>query len=112
MSDYRKYLIDQFENFITDEYRQYCFRHETPETIGGIITFIVDRDLIPNINIKKFTILREFGPVYERNDHHKTNTVEILADRYNLSKRTIWSILKHHTPSTKRWNSFEKNIEK
>ncbi|MCB0634176.1 MAG: hypothetical protein R2824_02370 [Saprospiraceae bacterium] len=97
MSDYRKHLVDQFENFLAEEYQQYCSRHETPESLQGIITYIVDRNLIPEMNIKKYTILKEFGPVYEGNNHHKTSAVEVLADRYNLSKRTIWGIIKYYS---------------
>lgn len=94
MSDYRKTLIDCFESHLEREYHAYCRRHQIPESISGMITFIVDRNLIPDSHIRRFVILKEFQPLYEKNDQHKSITVEALADRFNLSERTVWSILR------------------
>ena len=94
MSNYRKLLNDQFEEHLTQEYRSYCNRQNLEETMSGLVTYIIDRELIPEMNIKRYTILREFDPIYKKNENHKTSAVEILADKFNLSKRTIWSILK------------------
>lgn len=95
MSDYRKSLIDCFESHLQKEYQEYCNRHHIDASIPGMITFMVDRQLIPESNIRKFAILREFHPVFEKTDQHKTSAVEALADRFNLSERTVWSILRY-----------------
>ncbi|PHN02323.1 HTH domain-containing protein [Flavilitoribacter nigricans] len=94
MSDYRKTLMDCFEAHLQQEYLAYCQRHQVQTSISGMITFIVDRELIPDSHIRRFAILKEFRPIFEKNDRHKTITVEALADRFNLSERTVWSILR------------------
>jgi AraC-like DNA-binding protein len=95
MSDYRKTLMDSFESHLEQEYQAYCSRHNLQLSVSGMITFIVDRKLIPDSHIRRFAILKEFQSIFEENDRHKTLTVEALADRFNLSERTVWTILRH-----------------
>lgn len=90
----RKYIMDRFQSHLLDKYKEYCDRHRINESVNGLITFLIDQDLIPEKNIKYFTVLQEFDDIYPNEAFHKTRTVNTLADRFNLSERTVWGILK------------------
>lgn len=91
----RKYILDRFQAHLLKKYQSYCDRHNISDEIEHLITFIIDQELISEKNIKHFTVLQEFDDIYPHEDYHKTRTVNALADRFNLSERTVWGILKN-----------------
>ncbi len=90
----RKQILDLFENQLFKSYEEYCKKHEMKPDHKGLITYIIDQELINPSVIQKYTVLKEFRARCPSDRGHKTQTVEALADRFNLSSRTIWSILK------------------
>lgn len=98
MEFHRKQLIDKFEGILFENYRDYCQRYSITPSFEGLITFLVDFEIISPKAITKYTIRQEFEQLYPQKEYHKTNTVLQLADRYNLSERSIWSILKGRRP--------------
>lgn len=90
----RKFIMDQFQQYILDSYQEYCQKQEMDMDPQGIITYIIDQDIVPSSSINRFTVLKEFEKLYPKNGNHKTLTVNQLSNRYNLSERTIWGILK------------------
>ena len=91
---FHKYLLDRFQEYIYQEYLSYCIKHELAASDKGFLTFLIDKKIIPIKEIKQYTILQEFHEVYPKNEFHKTNTVLSLADKYHISERSVWSILK------------------
>lgn len=91
----RKQILDLFESQLFKSYEEYCKLHRMTLDYKGLITYIIDQDLInPNV-IQKYAVLKEFqARCGEGQRGEKTHTVTELADRFNLSSRTIWSILK------------------
>lgn len=95
----KKNLLDKYQEYLWQDYVAYCKRQQIDEDFQGFITYIIDKGHISDLHIKRFTVLREFDPLrQEQQTRHKTHAVEVLADRFNLSERTIWNILKH-----KKW---------
>ncbi|WP_421795886.1 hypothetical protein [Haliscomenobacter sp.] len=92
----RKQILDLFEDQLFISYEDYCNKHELPPDYKGLITYIIDQELIHPSVIQKYTVLKEFNARCLGDRGQKTQTVEALADRFNLSSRTIWSILKSH----------------
>lgn len=90
----RKYILDRFQQHLLKKYQSYCTRHNISDPVEGLITFLIDQELIPEKNIKDYTVRQEFDDIYPNEEYHKTRTVNALADRFNLSERSIWSILK------------------
>lgn len=95
MEDFRKRLLDQFHKHLFHNYEAYCTLHEMPIDVDGFITYLIDHDLIQKTTIKHYTVLHEFGEHLPKQKNHKTETVNILANRFNISVRSIWSILKN-----------------
>ncbi len=102
MEENRKHLLDQFTAYLYESYQAYCRRHKVIKTESRLVTFIIDQDLIPSTNIQKYSILREFEKLNkEPNAFNKTQAVNIIAHRYNISERTVWNILKKKKSSKK-----------
>lgn len=95
MEAYRKRIIDRFQDHLNQNFKNYCKRHGIERTDDQLITFLIDQNLISITHIQRYTVLREFEKLYPEQDYHKTQTVNVLADRFSISKRTVWSILKH-----------------
>lgn len=90
----RKQILDLFENQLFQSYEDYCQKHGLQPDYKGLITYIIDQELINPSTIQKYTVLKAFHDQCVDIRGQKTQTVEVLADRFNLSSRTIWSILK------------------
>jgi len=89
----RKQLVEEFCDRIKSDFNNYCEQFERANTRDHFITFLIDYELIPSKQIKDYTILRIFD-----NEHpgskSKTQVVHELAQRFNLSARSLWSILR------------------
>lgn len=94
MTENRKRILDAFENRLFQSYEQYCQRQGENPSADGIVTFLIDHNLIPAVAIKRFTILQEFKELYPLKEKHKSKTIYALSDKFNISERTIWNILK------------------
>ncbi len=97
----RKQLLDQFQKHLETNYADYCDRQSNEQDISGLVTYLIDQELIPASTLKRYTILKEFQKVYSTQKHNKTQTVSLLAERFNLSERTVWSMLKYGEQLTK-----------
>jgi AraC-like DNA-binding protein len=101
MNQNRKYLIDRFEKHLRSNYESYCERHSLERTENQMVTFLIDQDLIPPTLIQRYAVINEYRKLNEELEGHKTLTVSALAHRFNISERTVWSILKHVQPGKK-----------
>lgn len=92
----KKQLLDTFQKSLENSFENYCDRHHSPDNIGCFITYLIDHNLIETSTIKRYTILKEFDTLYSQNGNHKTLTVKTLASKYNVSERSVWTVLKDH----------------
>jgi hypothetical protein len=95
MNELRKYLLDKFQEYLCENFKDYCQRHglDSKDQIT-LLNFIIDQDLITPTNLMRYTLNNEFRILYPALDHHKTLTVNTLANRFSISERTVWSVLK------------------
>ncbi len=105
MEGNRKHLLDRFQEHLNESYETWCERHSVPKSDTRLVTFLIDQDLIPAAHIQRYAVIREFGKLCEEPSFHKTQTVNILAHRFNISERTVWSILKHSVQNKKSHQS-------
>ena len=91
----RKQILDLFQVRLCQGYEEYCKAHNLESNFGGLITYIIDHEMIQLSFIQKFTILKEFEQIQSERQTMKSQIVENLADRFNLSERTVWNILRH-----------------
>lgn len=99
MDDARKQIFDSFQEHLYQEYVRYCRHQLRTPSLNGLITYLIDRDLLSKKIIKKYTIQKEFQHLYPQYKHHKTKTVLALADRFNISERSVWSSIKNQQPT-------------
>jgi len=95
----RKQIFDSFQEHLYHEYVRYCHHQLRTPSLPGLITYLIDRDLLSKKIIKKYTIQKEFQNLYPVFKHHKTKTVLALADRFNISERSVWSSIKNQGPT-------------
>ena len=87
-SNFKTYLLTAFETTISAEYE--------PTQLTSFIDYLLDHHLIEEVNIRRYTILKEFDLQYPQHQYHKTQTVYSIANKYGLSERTVWTVLKDH----------------
>ena len=96
MTQNRKYILDKFEEHLFQKYETYCESHGQQPSSEGLLTYLIDQDLIPPIAIRRFAVKEEFDKLTEKKYFNKTQSVHVISDLFNISQRTIWGILKHN----------------
>jgi hypothetical protein len=92
---FKKLILDRFQEHVQQNYDSYCERNNLDKINSGrLITFLIDQDLIPQSLIQRYAIIKEFEWMHAKYEFQKTQTVVALADRFSISERTVWSVLK------------------
>jgi len=102
MEEYRKSISDSFQKHLTSNYHAFCEKHGFEASTQHFITYLIDQELLSNATIKRYAIIKEFEMLYPKHDYHKSQTIETLADLFNLSSRHIWSLIKYSQRPEKR----------
>ena len=95
--EFKNYLLDTFKESEAD----YSY-----EKVASFVDFLLNHNIIDALNIRRFTILKEFEIQYPLHHFHKTQTVYTIANKYGISERTVWTVLKDHV------RRFERKSEK
>lgn len=96
-NEFRKHLLDKFQVHLLADFNGYCQRHGLEPTNAALVTFMIDRELVPKPELQRFTVQQEVADILgksEENDLNKTQAVGIVAHRFNISERTVWNMLK------------------
>ena len=101
MEEARKYILDRFAEHLRSSFENFCTRHDIEQTHSLFVTFLIDQDLITLSHLQRYTVLREFEKISAEQHFPKTQVVDTLANRFRISKRTVWSILKCIKPEKK-----------
>lgn len=101
MEEPRKYILDKFQEHLHSGFEAFCSRHGIEKTDGQFITFLIDHDLISQTQLQRYTVLREFEKINMEQHGPKTLVVDTLANRFRISERTVWTILKQAKISKK-----------
>ncbi len=94
MEESRKHLMDKFQQHLLSSYKNYCKTYRVDESYTGFVTYLIDHELIPTKNVKHYTVLKEYTR-YSLDYPHKTAAVEAISRYFNISIRSVWSILKN-----------------
>lgn len=94
MKEIRKQLYDEFCVRILQNYEDHCKKNELPESREGILTYLIDQGVIKPVSIRHYSISKEYPSLLIKANNHKSKTVRILAEKYNLSERAIWAVVK------------------
>jgi len=89
-------MLERFASFLTEKYQSYQKQHMPQEdSLSTFITYLIDHRIIESTTIKRYTILEEYEKIIN-NSKHKTEAVNTLSERFNISERSVWSIIKDH----------------
>lgn len=66
------------------------------EKVEFFLEYLLEHQLIDDLTIRRYTIIKEFEKEYPKHNGHKTQTVYTIANKFNLSDRTVWTVLKDH----------------
>ena len=95
MEEPRKYILDRFQEHLYSSFESFCTRHGIEQTHSQFVTFLIDQDLISQSHLQRYTVLREFEKISTEQSYPKTLVVDTLANRFRISERTVWSILRY-----------------
>lgn len=90
----QKHLLDTFSEKLNTNFSTYCDKYGQEKDIHRFITYILDHGLIPPSAIRKYTVKEIFDELQHRHEGNKTQVVNLIAERFNLSARSIWNLLK------------------
>jgi len=91
----RKTIIDKFQEHLLIAYGAYCAQHQLPESLPGLITFLIDKDVISPPQIKRLAVYGEYVRRTTTGEKSKTSTIKDIANLLNISERYTWSLLKY-----------------
>ncbi len=97
-----KFLLDTFQRHLLQNFDTYCERQRQEKDLENLIIYLIDRQLLSTAIIRRYAIQYEFDGLFPEHGFHKSNTVSTLADRFQLSSRHIWSLLKYNQQATQR----------
>ena len=93
MEPYRKQMLDKFQHHIQTNFSTYCKRHGIQESGAELITYLFDNELLSLPHLQKYTVIKEYEEITTESVK-KTQAVSRLSDRFSISTRTVWGILK------------------
>lgn len=101
MGEPRKFILDRFQKHLQESFEAFCLRHDIEKSEQQLVTFLIDQDLIGSVQLQRFTVLKEFEYMNQMPNCPKTQIVDTLANRFCISERTVWNILKTAKPQKK-----------
>ena len=72
----------------------YCEVSKIDANLKNFLLYLIDNDLINESEIRKYTITNEFLEIYQTEAIKKTNIVKRLSEKFRISDRAIWSMLR------------------
>lgn len=100
----RKYVMDIFTKKLRQKFDVFCREHQQINNLDNFITYLIDQDLIAPGTIKHYAINEMFNELYADHEKPKTEIINTLADRFNLTPRSIWNALRKNTHGTNSGN--------
>ena len=95
MQIYRKNLIDSFSRQIKEDYYNFCDRQELKKGDDTLLDFLLSKNLVGEVAVRRYIINKDFNKLIEiKRDKTKTEIVRLLSERYQLSERSVWNIIK------------------
>ncbi len=90
----KKQIVDVFCKSLNTDFQAYCIRHGMEENFDTFITYAIDFNFIPDSTIQHYAIQKTFEDLEQKKQMKKTEQVNELAHRFNLTARSIWNILR------------------
>lgn len=93
-ASYQKQLLDTFSERLQRNFSNYCSEQKLEAKPDELITYLIDREIIQSSLIKRYAILEAYDDLKNRQGLNKTQVVHVLANRFNITSRSIWNALR------------------
>lgn len=93
----RKQVLDIFSQKLSRKFEVYCKDHNQNTSLENFITYLIDQEIITHNVVKQYAIVEVFNELYPSAEKLKTEVVNTVADRFNLTPRSIWNTLRKNT---------------
>ena len=94
MQAYYQLLVEQFSNQLSSAFNNYCQVYRVENNSKNFLLFLIDQNLLNESDIRSYTIAREFAAISDNSLLNKTKIVNQLSKKYNLSDRSVWTIIR------------------
>ena len=101
-------LLEAFLQYIEQDYARHCDTHGISKTDEQLVKYLLDQLIVPVSEAYRYTLLKEYQRLMESGKSKKTEVVKIMASRFSISERTIWSVLKHAEEKNRNENGLPK----
>lgn len=91
-----KTLLDQFETSLNKNFENYCETQEQENDNIQLIRYLIDHNLINITTIRRYAILKTYNKLLQQSNRKKVEMVRILSERFNISERSVYTILKEY----------------
>lgn len=98
----KKQVLDLFSEKLCQQFESYSKEYCQATNLENFITYLIDHELITPNAIKQYTILEVFNELYASTKKGKTEVVNTVANRFNLTPRSIWNTLRKNTYDTNK----------
>ncbi len=88
------YLQDRFKIHLREDYESNLKQVNDEIELRHLIDFLLDQKLVSKSAMNRYTLQKEFDLLYPSHGFHKTDTINTLATRFNLSESSIWEALR------------------
>lgn len=89
-----KHALDAFCTNLQLEFQQYCKQQGYSPKTNNLIVYLIDRGLIAKSSINRYAIKTTFEELQKEHQLNKTRTVVLLAQRFNITPRSVWHALR------------------
>jgi len=93
MHDFKQLFLEKFSTKIHQSFVDFCKKENLEINTKTLLLYLIDEKLLSKADMRNFLIVEEFKELYPSNNFHKTQTIKILADRFSVSDRAIWTML-------------------
>ena len=95
MNGSKEYILSKFDQHLQESFEAHCEEHGLKSDPTQFISYLVDQDIIPQTHIERYALKKELEKISTVEKCTKTMIVSILASRFAVSERTVWSVLKN-----------------
>ncbi len=85
-----------FKEHLLEVFNKECENLVAEDQVECFLNYLLEHQVIDSLTVRRYTIIKEFEKEYPKHDGHKTQTVYTIANKFNLSDRTVWTVLKDH----------------
>ena len=90
----KKHVLDTFSKQLLKNFDDYTANQQLRKNLENFTTYVIDRGLIADSSVMRYAIISTYNELKLTSEKSKTKIVNDLAEKFNLTPRTIWNALR------------------